>query len=642
MDKKLEKDVIQIELIENQVISQLQLTNLVEDNDLLHVKVTEDTRFIDNVWDFSRFNIKNQNNSSFVFDFTDVDYIYRNYVKTFVLRNLYERRLEIPTIESRFNKIKNFITYLKQHSVFTVELLNVYEVNDYLMTNKELKVASLSNIKKAIKGLIMEIEFKNPNLDFEGIYELLDEFDSQRYKYERELGKHPLIPKEIHKKILQYALNDIKSDQLDLVDKMSACMIIILAETGMRIMEFQNLKSNALKSIVVKNETQSKFYYLEFMTYKTVKEVDGKLTQTFVTENVMLAYQTLQDILKERKKSPLDYLYCTTERKAYNTLTLRSHIKRFFIRHRFDLNIIKMSKSNRDCFSSLIIDENLVKTISWLTKDVIGEEVYYAVPHQFRVYLATDLYNKGVHLDWIRRHMNHMSTIMTEHYIRIQQEEKRKHTHVETLMRRVSKAGMLETNQDEINEEQIKKELNDEEYRKAYNDINKFLKKSKLNIYNNLDEIIALLGKTQTPIVETELGYCAHKGFLKLCKHQEYISSLDDGYSVGIMLPTLEEFAFTYQRFEEKSKIVDYNESLMMKDSRYEREYIKELKAITLFINKKVLLELDEVKKELKNKGESYVKALYPGLDNIIDNLTEVEERILLWKKQSELKLKSL
>lgn len=631
-----------IDLIEDEVVSQLQLTTLVEDNELLHVNVTKDTKFIDNIWDFSKFNIKNQNNSSFVFDFTDVDYIYRNYVKTFVLRKLYERRLEIPTIKSKVNKIKNFLTYLENQSVFTVELLNVYEVNEYLMANRELKVASLSSIKIAIKEFIMEIEFKNPHLDFEDIYELLDEVDSQRYKYERELGKHPLIPKEIHKKILQCALNDIKSDQLAVVDKMSACMIIILAETGMRIMEFQNLKSNSLKSIVLKNEEKSDFFYLEFMTYKTVKEKNGKLTQTFVTENTKLAYQTLLEILEERRETGADYLYCTVERSAYNTATLRAHIKRFFIRHRFELNIIEMSKSDRDCFSSLIIDKNLVKSISWLTKDLIGEKVYYAVPHQFRVYLATDLYNKGMHLDWIRRHMNHMSTIMTEHYIRIQQEEKRKHTHVETLMRRVSKVGMLETNQDKISEEQIKKELNDEAYRKAYNDINKFLKKSKLNIYRNLDEIIALLGKTQTPIVETELGYCAHKAFLKLCKHQEYISSLDDGYSVGIMLPTLEEFAFTYQRFEEKSKIVDYNESLMLKDSRYEREYTKELKAITLFITKKVLVELDEVKQELENKGEPYIKALYPGLGNIIDNLTEVEERILLWKKKSELKLKSL
>lgn len=631
-----------IELIDEEVISQLQLTTLVEDNELLHVKVTEEIRFIDNVWDFSKFNVKNQDKSSFVFDFTDVDYIYRNYVKTFVLRNLYERILEIPTIESSVNKIKNFLTYLKQHSVFTVELLNVYDVNDYLMTNKELKVTSLSKIKKAIKGLIMEIEFKNPDLDFEDIYELLDEFDSQRYKYERELGKHPLIPKEIHKKILQCALNDIKSDQLALVDKMSACMIIMLAETGMRIMEFQNLKSNSLKSIALTNEEKSEFFYLEFMTYKTVKEKAGKLTQSFVTENTKLAYQTLLKSLEERRETGMDYLYCTVEGSTYSTHTLRAHIKRFFIRHRFELNIVEMSKSDRDCFSSLIIDKNLVKSISWLTKDFIGEKVYYVIPHQFRVYLATDLYNKGMHLDWIRRHMNHMSTIMTEHYIRIQQEQKRKQNHVETLMRRVSKAGMLETNQDEINEEQIKKELNDEAYRKAYNDINKFLKKSKLNIYRNLDEIIALLGKTKNPIIETELGYCAHKGFLKLCKHQEYISSLNDGYSVEIMLPTLEEFAFTYQRFEEKSKIVDYNESLMLKDSRYEREYTKELKAITLFITKKVLVELDEVKQQLENKGEDYIKALYPGLGDIIDNLTVVEERILLWKKKSEFKLKNL
>lgn len=638
----VEKETIHIEFIEHDVIEQLKLTTLVEDNELLHVRVTKDTKFIDNIWDFSNYNIKNQSDSSYVFKFDDVEYNYRNYLKSFVLRKIYEKKLTIPTINSKANKIKIFLAYLKQQSVFTIELMNVYEIDEYLNTKSDLKESSLIAIKVALKEFMMEIEAKNVDIDFEEIYEMLGKVNSKKYKYEREMGKHPLIPKEIHKKIIQCALDDLETKQLDLIDKMSACIIIILAETGMRVMEFQNLKGNSLKDLSMNDSNSRIFYYLEFTTYKTVKPINGEKTQSFVTEKAKLAYQTLDEVLQERRGLGDNYLYCNNKGEAYDTRTLRHHIKRFFIRHKFELNISNLTRSERECFSILEIDEEVAKSISWLNNDNIGEEVYYVTPHQFRVYLATDLYNKGVNIDWIRRHMNHMSPVMTEHYIRLQQEEKRSRNQIETLLLRTSKTGILETNKEAIIEKDVKKELDNEIYCKAYSDINKFLKKYKLNIYENLDEIIALLGKTQTPIIETELGYCAHKGFLRLCKHQEYISSLNDGYHIGVILPTIEEFSFTYQRFKEKAQIVDYNEGLKKKDSRYEREYLKEVNALNYFISTKVEIELSELKKELKDKGEPYVKAAYPKMLDIIKNLGKVEEEVVLWKKKLEHKLKNL
>ena len=54
----------------------------------------------------------------------------------------------------------------------------------------------------------------------------------------------------------------------------------------------------------------------------------------------------------------------------------------------------------------------------------MDKDIYYVTFHQYRVVLATILYNKGYHLDFIRQHMNHLTEEMTQHYIRFNEMKK--------------------------------------------------------------------------------------------------------------------------------------------------------------------------------------------------------------------------
>ena len=64
----------------------------------------------------------------------------------------------------------------------------------------------------------------------------------------------------------------------------------------------------------------------------------------------------------------------------------------------------------------------------------MDKDIYYVTFHQYRVILATILYNKGFHLDFIRQHMNHLTEEMTQHYIRFN-EIKIEINAIETLKR---------------------------------------------------------------------------------------------------------------------------------------------------------------------------------------------------------------
>ena len=88
-----------------------------------------------------------------------------------------------------------------------------------------------------------------------------------------------------------------------------ACLIVILSHTGMRRGELQLLEINKLQDIGVLNR-KKKAYILEFFTYKTTGKKKGRWTKTIAFPNTLKAYQTLEELSKERRiKGKTNYLF---------------------------------------------------------------------------------------------------------------------------------------------------------------------------------------------------------------------------------------------------------------------------------------------------------------------------------------------
>ncbi len=118
---------------------------------------------------------------------------------------------------------------------------------------------------------MLEIELRVPDVNFSDCYKYLNKHDSRKIKIEREQGKHKFVPLDIHNKIISLAIQDLRNENLLITQRAAACMIVLLADTGMRIGEFRILEIGMLDEIGVKGEYEV-FYYLNFKTYKTVKE----------------------------------------------------------------------------------------------------------------------------------------------------------------------------------------------------------------------------------------------------------------------------------------------------------------------------------------------------------------------------------
>ncbi|HEF1854266.1 TPA: tyrosine-type recombinase/integrase [Bacillus cereus] len=592
---------------------------------IVDFSVTPNINFANDIWEFNEFKRFSNENWAYHYDFTQLDTTYKNYAKYMILRELFNRHLRFTTVKKRFYYVRDFIYHLSNHYMYYPNLIDASFLKGFLANAPSER--NLADKKQAIKTFLLEIELRVPDVNFSDCYKYLNKHDSRKIKIEREQGKHKFVPLDIHNKIISLAIQDLRNEDLLITQRAAACMIVLLADTGMRIGEFRILEIGMLDEIGVKGEYEV-FYYLNFKTYKTVKEKKYKWTRSFITENALLAYRTLTEIYKERRKT--QYLFVNDKGKEVSKTLLRMRLVQFFYRHQNQLQLDKIIDYDVSQFS--VTRKRNYKSLKFVPDDEMDKDIYYVTFHQYRVILATILYNKGYHLDFIRQHMNHLTEEMTQHYIRFNEIKKIEINAIETLKKRSTKDGLtLNTNINDISDKYIIEELRTEEYQEVYNQINKFLKKNKLNIFTDIEEIVSKLSRTDTPIADTELGICA-KSFNKLCERNQYISSINDAYYLGVQIHSLEELPFSLKRFQEKASIVAYNEKLYEKNKKYRNELERELKGIKKYIERKLNPELMLLKDEIRSGG---ICDKYPELESIVENINDIEKEVKKWSAKT-------
>ncbi len=562
-----------------------------------------------------------------------------------MLKNLFLLDNSFGTAKPKFTNVKRFVKWLEKEQVTNFEQIDVYNLERYFEQEHYQKVIEeyIFQNKYAIKEFLQEIENKHTDsVSYTDIYDFLATKDVGLVKAQREEGKHPYIHQTVLNKIVSLALKDMADINLPETDRMSSCMVVILAETGMRIGEFEILETDKLFELSMDDEEDA-FYYLEFITFKTTLEKDGRITNSFMTSNAVKAYNTLVEITKERrKKTQTNYLYITPKGTKYNQLSsIRKHNIRFFVRHQDELGFNKMSQNELKNYSLWVpkIEDIKYGTRGIVSEKDINKNIYYATPHQYRVTCATILYEKGYKLDWIREHMNHLDDSMTSHYIRIRDLESKKEKLKEIIKRRANKDGsLLETSIEKVDDPDIRKELLDKKLMKEYNHINKFLKKLekqkvKLNLFTDIDEIIDILMLTDTPLVETELGYCASNALTILCERQKYISSANDAYYLGPHIPTIDSLKFNYARYLDKVKIINHNKKLLASNERYRNQYELEINGLRKFVEKRLLPELEQLKDEISSSGLKSVIEKFDGIKHIAKNINEIVSEVIEWKR---------
>ena len=82
----------------------------------------------------------------------------------------------------------------------------------------------------------------------------------------------------------------------------------------------------------------------------------------------------------------------------------------------------------------------------------------------------------------------------------------------------------------------------------------------------------------------------------------------------------------TYLTYTELKRSIEYNAS-----KHYRLFAEKELDKLKKLITNKFRPQLEELESEIERKGVEYIKATYPELLEIIDNLDEIKQEVTVW-----------
>ncbi|WHT91877.1 tyrosine-type recombinase/integrase [Bacillus cereus] len=588
--------------------------------------ITTDIRFSDNKWDFS-----DEEHRNVVINFSSIkSKIFRVLSKKVALRQMFFVGNRGITVSRKCLQINSFIRFLEEEKyMYDLRYLTPEIIKEYIegFKNKGRTKFTLVNKLSPIGEFLKEVEMAGYDIELSQYQNIIRSIPWEEIKAEIVANKTPNIPMRIFKKVVQTALKDMDDDRLTIEDRMMACLIVILSHTGMRKGELQLLEVNKLQDIRILNKKE-KAYILEFFTYKTTGKKKGRWTKTIAFPNTIKAYQTLEELSEERRiKGKTNYLLLTKKGKKYSDTAFGNMFDFFFYRHQELFNgLTDFERTQVHCQKVSLYLRSYIERRRF--PNSIDENFFTLNSHQFRVAIANILKDK-VSLQWIREHMNHLDEEMTKHYFRDDEIVK------ETLYRRASSDGnSLELDSDSQNNF-IKNELSELELIKAYEEINKFLKKKKFNIFKDIDQIINTL--KYNPLRENLVGVCTkHLGIL--CERQYRLATFEKWYYLSPTIPNIESFDFTYKRFLDKAKIVQHNKQLVQEDSKYQRDYENEYVALNKFYQNRLLPEYELVLVKLKDEGKESLLSSFPQLEGIISNIDEIGKEISKWTSALTLK----
>lgn len=651
-------------------------------------KISNDIWFLDDLWDLNELNINNRQHSKYRLNFRNIPKQYLFYVKCTIIDMLIKKNNRVQYAHEVLNKLGNVTRELCKKGYSDLRLITESYIDDYFNEkNERLSCSTTESLIRSLKYLLYIGEtFEKVN--FQPLIAKIDKMIKQTGTRKPKKSTNEYIPDRFLDQIVSIALKDIDDENLKLDYRIIACLIVILAETGMRGEEVCLLETRKLDYIKIND---NKLYFLHFLIFKNSGlNNSGKKTHAFLTEKAVKAYITCENLInslidnlsEEKKIKAILKLYNKGNLKRRYTLTqlkemlsklsneqvriyekelrkylfmsektvtqkkgeplFRSNLEWFFIRHMNDFDIskipinerskIKMKTINSETLYNKVFSVSERENMSF--NEMKSKEFMYVNPHMFRVTVCTKLFQQGVHWDFIMKHMNHLEPDMTMYYCKSDKFMDLLKESTNLVEKMLDEDGIIEPSLLNYANDIDKTILDDDEIKFKIKKINEFVSKenyNKINIIEDIKKITSKLDKSNTPIVENEFGACIRSLIFGICSRKQYFSSISEGYFTGVQLPNYKYIHLSYDRFLQKKVVLMHNRKVAEGDDRYEFEYQREKKAMTIFINKTLLKELNLLCDDINQHGTDFILKKHPEIRDIIENTDKIRGEINEW-----------
>lgn len=573
-----------------------------------------DFYYSNKIWDFSQYTSLNIDKSQMKFNFEKIPLSFEDDVKNYVLIKVLTNKSKIQTIYHYVYTLKKFFNMLTSNGYFHVEDISLDIIREFLSQQEKVSIQELEKCKKVLRDFytLYSINFKD--LMTTELSNTLAPGNYQALKALREQNKTPDIPKEYFDNFLSTVITIVNDNTCPDVIRATACIYLIMSQTGLRISEVLMLSSDALETLTL--STGEEAHYLSCKVWKPMKG-----NNTYISVNIYIndlakkGYETLMVMYDDkRKKLNVPYLFLGGPRmtqpdsfplsaKAFSKFTLN-----FFVYLHSFFPTINVPRENFPDLTYAKVDKN---------KNIIraypnAKTLTYPHNHQFRVHVCTELYNQGVPLKYIKKFMAHLSDDMEGYYVRptkIAPQEDMNFS-LNTLKKIVT--GEV-------------KPLGGDSGLSAK--IQEFIEANNYNIKTDLEEICNELAQ-KIPIRQKTGGVCIKSSMLRECSKDAKTNEFYCAYGV---CPNIFHFYYmadvSYRQTKELAETIAINQERGLL-----RQVQKELNMLNTILHHKLLPELNELKNVINEKGTSAILKEYPDLKNIIENLDQIDKEVLTWK----------
>ncbi|MGL6173656.1 MAG: tyrosine-type recombinase/integrase [Cellulosilyticaceae bacterium] len=655
--------------------------------EIKNFRVAKNINFKDDTWDFNYANASNRDRRDYRFDFRSIESDYQEVLKQLIINELMIKKNAIGSAKKVFSTMRTLGKKFVEIGIIHPRLIDVNVLKKiYEGDYKNHKSSYIEKLCVGLKKYMIQLqEIYSVNREDELKY--IISIQKEATKMRGIMAKNEYVPDALNNQIVATALKDLYNVNLCKSDRIMGGLVVIMAETGMRVSELTLLETNKVNYVADKGNVYQ-IPYLEFYTFKiTKRKVEKQLTSVFLTDKACEAYKMCCSLVDEiieglQEKTKLRLIIRMHEDKSMRGSTsikklreevakigkekvekIESEMKKYlFLEDRtgklkrgtelFRHNLIKFFLRNQHFFSLQELNAEEKEGVMKLSfkaestykrcfskelrkqypyDELCNRRLIYINPHRFRVTVCTKLFKQGVPLDFIVRHMNHLSEDMTTYYYNKRNSREKLEDALRVLANIQNEKGLIDIKESKDSTLNIEA-IQDQKSLKKINDINKFLKRGRLVISEDISEILDELSRGEVVIAENSLGICIIDLAEKLCTKRAYFTSLDDNYFIGYIIPSFKYLDLTYEKFKQKAEIVINNEIVANEDNQYMREYEREKKALNYFVINTLDKELSLLDKELASVSKENLLEDYPNLEYVINNKEQIEMELEKWR----------
>lgn len=584
----------------------------IDTNDIVPYNGLQPVYFADDFWDFNDGTRRTDAAKSTV-DFTTCAENYRTLAKQYCCHLVLIGKTKARSF-CLFTKIAiQFFNFLEDNAVHNIEDVTLDILKQYL---EDEKAKNDKNYREKMRKIIREILSMYAGDDLDLFSHDIMNYLAPDSKNTRSLStKTALLPREWVHQFISICIKIMDNEEEPLIIRALAGLYIIECETGLRCGELLHLRvSDLKKEYVYRHPSDTSFdlvyNYILFDAWKQAQGTGNVKVEVHMSDLAVKAFKTLEKIYAPYRTEDKDFLYYgpvdgprfNIKNVPYTPGSSLNHRRVFFD------YIDKYTPTVNVTLPNIQNTQIEAHTISYHS-----EEHSLAMPSmtQFRVYFATELYRKGVTLDYIEKYMGHISDVMRGYYIAQEEAKKRSHMIALDMVRSVASGdATLYGGQDP---QGLTEKL-------------RTIDPSLLSITR--EEELGNYVKKNYAIAPKSYGYCIKAGKDRRCgddSEDKLLCAL--GYCPNIHY-VYYNANVCLQEIRNLLHSIDIN-----KKNRQRCAVTQCIGSLNNILDTAFIPMLTEIRKHIINEGKDIVIKKHPKLKEIVDTIDTLEIEVQEWKQ---------